>query len=225
MCAKDRSQNAFVSQTDSIHSFGEMLNISSSLGFIRNCSGKFILSSPLFDKTFLTNCSLDAWFTSLTESVSYELLKNEIYALSECSACISKNIIIDDFVWTVFIEGLYFDSLLYSRWIFFKENEILRGTLEIKEVDVRRLESYLGRMSCIDLDSWKVFNLYAIGFTYQKISNITGLSEDKSKKIVSAIKKDISFNARDGLLYSILYSVNYSKLAMNVIDILSGNVN
>lgn len=224
MCAKDRSQNTVASQTDSIHSLGEMLNISSSLGFIRNCSGEFILSSPIFDKTFLTNCSLDAWFTSLTGSVSHELLKKEIHALSECSACISKNIIIDDFVWTVFIEGLCFDSSLYSKWIFFKENEILRVTLGNKVVDSSRLERYLGRMSSVDLDAWKVFNLYAVGFTYQKISNITGLSEDKSKKIISAIKKDISFNARDGLIYSILYSVNYGKLAMNVIDILSGNV-
>ncbi|HCU2335178.1 TPA: conjugal transfer protein TrbJ [Klebsiella aerogenes] len=224
MCAKDRSQNTFVSQTDSIHSLGEMLNISSSLGFIRNCSGEFILSSPLFDQTFLTNCSLNAWFTSLTSSVSYELLKKEIHALSECSACISKNIIIGDFVWTVFIEGLNFDGSLYSKWIFFKENEMVRITLGNKEIDVRGVERYLGRMRSVDLDSWKVFNLYAIGFTYQKISNVTGLSENKSKKIVSAIKKDISFNTRDGLLYSILYSVNYSKLAINVIDILSGNV-
>ncbi|EMP6174951.1 conjugal transfer protein TrbJ [Citrobacter amalonaticus] len=224
MCAKDRSQNTFVSQTDSIHSLGEMLNISSSLGFIRNCSGEFVLSSPLFDQMFLTNCSLDAWFTSLTGSVSYDLLKKEIHALSECSASISKNIIIDNFVWTVFIEGLCFDGSLYSKWIFFKENKILRGTLEVKEIEARGLERYLGRMNSVDLDSWKVFNLYAIGFTYQKISNITGLSEDKSKKIVGAIKKDISFKTRDGLLYSILYSVNYSNLAMNVIDILSGNV-
>ena len=43
MCAKDRSHIAVRSQTDSIHSMREMLNISSCPAFIRDSRGEVIL--------------------------------------------------------------------------------------------------------------------------------------------------------------------------------------
>lgn len=46
MCAKDRSQIAVRSQTDSIHSMREMLNISSCPAFIRDFRGDVIHTSP-----------------------------------------------------------------------------------------------------------------------------------------------------------------------------------
>lgn len=42
MCAKDRSHIAVRSQTDSIHSMREMLNISSCPAFIRDSRGEVI---------------------------------------------------------------------------------------------------------------------------------------------------------------------------------------
>ena len=106
MCAKDRSQNTFVSQTDSIHSLGEMLNISSSLSFIRNARGELIHTSPLFDKVFLTRTDVDSWFSSLPLETGMELVKSEINVLSERSACIVRDVRIDGYVWDVFIESL-----------------------------------------------------------------------------------------------------------------------
>jgi hypothetical protein len=48
MCAMDRSQIAVRSQTDSIHSMREMLNISSCPAFIRDSRGEVIhTSQPL----------------------------------------------------------------------------------------------------------------------------------------------------------------------------------
>ncbi|EPW7215495.1 conjugal transfer protein TrbJ, partial [Klebsiella pneumoniae] len=55
MCAKDRSHIAVRSQTDSIHSMREMLNISSCPAFIRDSRGEVIHTSPTFDKIFLTS--------------------------------------------------------------------------------------------------------------------------------------------------------------------------
>jgi hypothetical protein len=46
MCAKDRSHIAVRSQTDSIHSMREMLNISSCPAFIRDSRGEVIHTSP-----------------------------------------------------------------------------------------------------------------------------------------------------------------------------------
>ncbi len=59
MCAKDRSHIAVRSQTDSIHSMREMLNISSCPAFIRDSRGEVIHTSPTFDKIFLTSGELE----------------------------------------------------------------------------------------------------------------------------------------------------------------------
>ncbi len=63
MCAKDRSHIAVRSQTDSIHSMREMLNISSCPAFIRDSRGEVIHTSPTFDKIFLTSGGTGAFDT------------------------------------------------------------------------------------------------------------------------------------------------------------------
>lgn len=52
MCAKDRSQIAVCSQTESIQYFVEMLNISSSPSFVRDSHGKLVHTNSRFDQVF-----------------------------------------------------------------------------------------------------------------------------------------------------------------------------
>ena len=78
MCAKDRSQITVLSQTETIHSFSEMLNFSSCPSFIRNTQGEFLHTSPLFDKIFLTSVTSVAWFSALPLKTKIELIQSEI---------------------------------------------------------------------------------------------------------------------------------------------------
>lgn len=78
MCAKDRSQIAVRRQTESIQNVAEMLNISSSPSFIRNSSGEFIYSSPLFDQIFLTKYDRKSWFSSISVDAGMELIHSEL---------------------------------------------------------------------------------------------------------------------------------------------------
>lgn len=182
MCAKDRSQNTFVSQTDSIHSLGEMLNFSSSLSFIRNARGELIHTSPLFNKVFLTRTDVDSWFSSLPLETGMELVKSEINILSEHSACIVRDVRIDGFVWDVFIESLSVNNEFYSKWVFVRETYDV-GFISNPFADVgRKIEKYISSLSSRKDDKWKILNLYAIGLTHSKISAITGVSEKNIKK-------------------------------------------
>ncbi|EMW0831606.1 helix-turn-helix domain-containing protein [Klebsiella aerogenes] len=225
MCAKDRSQNAFVSQTDSIHSLGEMLNISSSLSFIRNARGELIHTSPLFDKVFLTRTNVDSWFSSLSLETGMELVKSEINVLSERSACIVRDVRIDGFVWDVFIESLSVNNEFYSKWVFVRETYDV-GFISNPFAHVgRKIEKYISSLSSRKDDKWKILNLYAIGLTHSKISAITGVSEKTSRNVVSDFNKEFAFDSRDNLILSLFYSVSYHRLAMNIMDILKFCVN
>ena len=225
MCAKDRSQNTFVSQTDSIHSLGEMLNISSSLSFIRNARGELIHTSPLFDKVFLTRTDVDSWFSSLPLETGMELVKSEINVLSERSACIVRDVRIDGYVWDVFIESLSVNNEFYSKWVFVRETYDV-GFISNPFADVgRKIEKYISSLSSRKDDKWKILNLYAIGLTHSKISAITGVSEKTSRNVVSDFNKEFAFDSRDNLILSLFYSVSYYRLAMNIMDILNPCVN
>jgi hypothetical protein len=195
MCAKDRSQNTFVSQTDSIHSLGEMLNISSSLSFIRNARGELIHTSPLFDKVFLTRTDVDSWFSSLPLETGMELVKSEINVLSERSACIVRDVRIDGYVWDV-IESLSVNNEFYSKWVFVRETYDV-GFISNPFADVgRKIEKYISSLSSRKDDKWKILNLYAIGLTHSKISAITGVSEKTSRNVVSDFNKEFAFDSR-----------------------------
>lgn len=99
MCAKDRSHIAVRSQTDSIHSMREMLNISSCPAFIRDSRGEVIHTSPTFDKIFLTSGGTGAfdtprapgsWFLDLSLEIKLELMQSELKSFSEGSAVLVK---------------------------------------------------------------------------------------------------------------------------------------
>ncbi|EKZ5287258.1 conjugal transfer protein TrbJ [Klebsiella aerogenes] len=202
-----------------------MLNISSSLSFIRNARGELIHTSPLFDKIFLTRTDVDSWFSSLPLETGMELVKSEINLLSERSACIVRDIRIDGFVWDVFIESLPVNNEFYSKWVFVRETYDV-GFISNPFADVgRKIEKYISSLSFRKDDKWKILNLYAIGLTHSKISAITGVSEKTSRKVVSDFSKEFAFDSRDNLILSLFYSVSYHRLAMNIMDILKLCVN
>lgn len=92
MCAKDRSQITVLSQTETIHSFSEMLNFSSCPSFIRNTQGEFLHTSPLFDKIFLTSVTSVAWFSALPLKTKIELIQSEIKSFTEDSSVLVRGI-------------------------------------------------------------------------------------------------------------------------------------
>ncbi|MFO3759017.1 conjugal transfer protein TrbJ [Klebsiella aerogenes] len=220
MCAKDRSKNTVASQTDSIHSLGEMLNISSSLAFIRNSRGELIHTSPLFNKVFLTCTDVDSWFSSLPLETGMELVQSEINVLSERSACIVRDVRINSFVWDVFIESLLVNNEFYSKWVFVRETHDV-GFISNPYANMgHKIEKYIYTLSSKKDDKWKILNLYAIGLTHSKISAITGVSEKTSRNVVSDFNKKFAFDSRDNLILSLFYSVSYHRLAINVMEIL-----
>ncbi|WP_434670927.1 conjugal transfer protein TrbJ (plasmid) [Klebsiella sp. B345] len=221
MCATDRSQIAVCSQTDSIQYLTEMLNVSSSPAFIRNSRGELIHSSPFFDKIFLTNKDRQSWFSSIPMDVGLVLIKSEIISLSEGSTCLSRNVQLHNQVWTVIIECISFKGELFSKWVFIRETQSFFKPSEECIQTSRRIDRYLYCNDYKNSQTWKVFNLYAIGFTYARISDVTGLSEDQTKRMIKKFKGELLFNDRDSLILSVLNTLNYSKLALNVIDILS----
>lgn len=133
MCAKDRSHIAVRSQTDSIHSMREMLNISSCPAFIRDSRGEVIYTSPTFDKIFLTSGGTGAfdtprapgsWFLDLSLEIKLELMQSELKSFSEGSAVLVKNIWLAGSLWTVFIETFSINEDTYSKWVFINEDEL-----------------------------------------------------------------------------------------------------
>lgn len=220
MCAKDRSQNAFASQTDSIQSVSEMLNISSSLSFIRNSCGELIRSSPLFDKMFLTNRDINSWLASLPIETGMELVGAEIGVLTECSACIVKDVCIDGYVWNVFIESMFLKNESYTKWVFVRESHAVVLAQNSYSRMGRRINAYLSNPLSRKDDKWKILSLYAIGLTHSKIANLTGVSEKTSKNIINEFNKEFSFESRDKLILSFFYSMSYHRLALNVVNVL-----
>ncbi|KDV96278.1 hypothetical protein AB28_0424 [Raoultella ornithinolytica 2-156-04_S1_C2] len=51
------------------------------------------------------------------------------------------------------------------------------------------------------------------------------MQEQTSKNVVNKIKKDLQFSDRDHLIISSIYSLSYSRIIHNVIDILKNSVN
>lgn len=221
MCATDRSQIAVCSQIDSIQYLTEMLNISSSPAFIRNSRSELIHVSPLFDKIFLTNNDRQSWFSSIPMDVGLALIKSEIISLSEGRTCHSKNVLLHNQVWTVIIECISFKGELFSKWVFIREAQSFFKLSEECSQTSKEIGRYLYCNDDKNSQTWMAFNLYAIGFTHARISDVTGLSEDQTKRMIKKFKSELLFNDRDSLILSVLYTLNYSKLALNVIDILS----
>lgn len=222
MCAMDRSQIIVYSQSEIIKHLDDLLSISSSHCFIRDAHGELIYLSPLFEKNMLNDNELKSWFSSISVDVRLELFNAEINSLSGMGPYIFKNVKSINCLLNVFIESISLNDAKFVRWVFFSEstsflpleNELSRSSIQIDDIFCLRKK--------VDLDFWKVFNLYAYGFTISKISGSTNLTEDQVKKLIRKIKNDCFINNRDCLGVLILNTLNYSQLAFNVIKILSG---
>lgn len=225
MCATDRSQNTVCSQTISIQYLVEMLNISSSPSFIRNNLGELVHTSPLFDKLFFTNNDRNSWFSSISVDVGVELVKTEIRALTGGSACLVQNVQINDQRWTVFIERISLKEELFSKWVFIQDGDVLHDRSGRYATFALKMNKYIESKYGASNSDWAVFNLYAIGCSHSTISKITGVQEQTSKNVVNKIKKDLQFSDRDHLIISSIYSLSYSRIIHNVIDILKNSVN
>ncbi len=189
MCAKDRSHIAVRSQTDSIHSMREMLNISSCPAFIRDSRGEVIHTSPTFDKIFLTSGGTGAFDTpehwklvsgSLPE-IKLELMQSELKSFSEGSAVLVKNIWLAGSLWTVFIETFSINEDTYSKWVFINEDEPMpHPSMEYNDFSIK-MQRYIERIQRSAKSDWAIFNLYAVGFSHASISKITGVGVQTSK--------------------------------------------
>lgn len=220
MCAKDRSQIAVCSQTESIQYFIEMLNISSSPSFIRDSSGELIHSSPLFDQIFLTNRERKSWFSSLSVDIGIELIESELKTLTTRTACLVRNVQLENQMWTVFIECIILNNEAFSKWVFVKDIKNILDRSGRYGAFSSRLEKYIERMAKTASSEWAVINLYAVGFTHSTISKITGLEEQTSKNVVYKMKKELKFPDRDFVVLSSIYSFGYSKIINNVMEVL-----
>ncbi|HHJ4165859.1 TPA: hypothetical protein ACQJJL_004984 [Raoultella ornithinolytica] len=222
MCAKDRSQIVVYSQTEFIQHLDDLLSISSSHSFIRDVQGELIYLSPLFEKTLLNGSELKFWFSSISVDVRFALFNAEINSLSGMGPYIFKNIKSMNCLLNIFIERIFVNDVKFVRWVFIPEpttflplgHEHSQASQVIDDIFCLRRQ--------VDLKFWKVFNLYAYGFTNSKISGATNLTEDQVKKLIKKIKGDCYVSNRDHLALLVLNTLNYSRLAFNVIEILSG---
>lgn len=234
MCAKDRSQIAVRSQTDSIHSMREMLNISSCPAFIRDSRGDVIHTSPTFDKVFLTSgcagtfdtpSASGSWFLDLSLEVKLELMQSELKSFSEGSAVLVKKIWLVDSLWTVFIETFTINEETYSKWVFIKEgDQIPQPSREYNEFS-KKMQGYIEKIQRSAKSDWAIFNLYAVGFSHASISKIIGIEVQTSKNTVSKIKKELNFDSRDYIILSSIYTLSYGRFVSNVLGILKAGVN
>lgn len=224
MCAQDRSQITILSQTESIHSFSEMLNFSSCPSFIRNTQGEFIYTSPLFDKIFLTSLTSTAWFSALPIDSKIELIQSEIKSFTEDSSVLVRGIGFGEMSWTVFIESFNFDDEGYSRWVFISEGEAICHYSSEHANFSLKMERYIDRISKNASSDWAVFNLYVLGFSHATISKITGVKEQTSRNTVRHIKNDLNFPDRDFILLSSICTLSYDGIVRNVIKIIKENV-
>ena len=225
MCAKDRSQITVLSQTETIHSFSEMLNFSSCPSFIRNTQGEFLHTSPLFDKIFLTSVTSVAWFSALPLKTKIELIQSEIKSFTEDSSVLVRGIGFGDISWTVFIESFHLDDEKYSRWVFIREGEAICDHAKEYADFSSKMEKYIDRISKTASSDWAIFNLYSVGFSHATISKITGVKEQTSRNAVRHIKNDLNFPDRDYIILSSICALSYGRIVGNVIEILKGDVN
>ncbi|SAQ21809.1 conjugal transfer transcriptional regulator TraJ [Klebsiella michiganensis] len=220
MCAKDRSQIAVRRQTESIQNVAEMLNISSSPSFIRNSSGEFIYSSPLFDQIFLTKYDRKSWFSSISVDVGMELIHSELKALTSRNACLVKNVKAEKQIWSVFIECITLNNEVFTKWVFLNEVNSVIDRSGKHGAFSSKMDKYLAKVANMASSEWAVLNLYSVGFTHSTISKITGLEEQTSKNVVHKMRKELNYPDRDYLILSLLHSCSYSKILQNVIEVL-----
>lgn len=220
MCAKDRSQIAVCSQTESIQYFVEMLNISSSPSFVRDSHGKLVHTNSRFDQVFLTNNERNSWFASIPVDTGMELVRSELRALTSRVACLVSNVQINNEVWTVFIECMTFNDDLFSKWVFIKDSDSIVDQLGRYKAFSVRMDRYIEKISRAASSEWAIINLYSAGLTHSTISKITGVEEQTSKNAVSKMKRELNFPDRDYIKLSSIYSLNYSKIIHNVISVL-----
>ena len=223
MCAMDRSQIMVYSQSEIINHLEDLLSISSSQSFVRDAQGELIYLSPPFERTVLNGNELNIWFSSIPVNVRLDLFNAELNSLSGMGPFVFKNVKSIGCLLTILIECISVNNVKFVRWVFFLEStnflslgdEYFRASVEIDDIFCMRKK--------VDLDFWKVFNLYAYGFTISKICGSTKLTEDKVKKLIRKIKTDCFVSDRDYLGLLVLNTFNYCQLAFNVIKILSGN--
>ncbi|MDK7808474.1 hypothetical protein QP618_30685, partial [Klebsiella pneumoniae] len=86
-------------------------------------------------------------------------------------------------------------------------------------------QRYIERIQRSAKSDWAIFNLYAVGFSHASISKITGVGVQTSKNTVSKIKKELSFDDRDYIIMSSIYTLSYGKFISNVVSILKDGVN
>ncbi|MFY8764875.1 hypothetical protein ACOWZQ_22895 [Klebsiella pneumoniae] len=222
MCAMDRSQIIVYSQSEIINHLDDLLSISSSQCFIRDAQGELVYLSPSLEKNILNENELKFWFSSIPVDVRLELFNAEINSLSGMGPYIFKGVKSMSCLLNIFIECIFLNDHKFVRWVFFSEStsflplkkEHKRASIQINDIFCLRKK--------VDLDFWRVFNLYAYGFTISKISGSTNLTEDQVKKLIKKIKTNCLVSDRDCLGLLILNTYNYSRLASNVMKILSG---
>ncbi|HDS6520111.1 TPA: hypothetical protein QHW61_005179 [Klebsiella oxytoca] len=222
MCAKDRSQIIVYSQSEIISHLDDFLSISSSHCFIRDAHGELMYVSPLFEKNILNDNELKFWFSSIPIDIRIELFNAEINSFSGEGPYIFKGVKSMNCLLNIFIECVSINGVKLVRWVFFSESVIslpLEGESSRASIYIDDIFSLRKK---VGLDFWRVFNLYAYGFTISKISGSTNLTEDQVKKLIRKIKSDCFLINRDSLGILILNTQNYSRLAFNVIKILSG---
>ncbi|ASI56859.1 hypothetical protein ACR96N_22095 [Klebsiella pneumoniae] len=221
MCAKDRSQNSVCSQTEFIQYLDDVFSISSSLSLIRDSQGELVHLSPLFETLLLKGSELKVWFSFIPLDVRLELFNAELNSLSGEGPYFSKNVKSMNQVLNIFIECIYVKGRKFTRWVFFPESNGFFHLHHEYDKASKIIDDIFYLRRKVDLQFWKVFNLYAFGFTNSKISSSTNLTEDQVKKTIKKIKAECFVSSSDCLALLTLYTLNYNRLAINVINILS----
>ncbi|HGZ0283422.1 TPA: conjugal transfer protein TrbJ, partial [Klebsiella pneumoniae] len=166
-----------------------------------------------------------SWFLDLSLEIKLELMQSELKSFSEGSAVLVKNIWLAGSLWTVFIETFSINEDTYSKWVFINEDEPMpHPSMEYNDFSIK-MQRYIERIQRSAKSDWAIFNLYAVGFSHASISKITGVGVQTSKNTVSKIKKELSFDDRDYIIMSSIYTLSYGKFISNVVSILNDGVN
>ncbi|MFM3651217.1 hypothetical protein AB8S51_25570, partial [Klebsiella pneumoniae] len=112
-----------------------------------------------------------------------------------------------------------------DKWVFINEDEPMpHPSMEYNDFSIK-MQRYIERIQRSAKSDWAIFNLYAVGFSHACISKITGVGVQTSKNTVSKIKKELSFDDRDYIIMSSIYTLSYGKFISNVVSILKDGVN
>ncbi|WP_336185825.1 hypothetical protein [Klebsiella grimontii] len=221
MCAMDRSQIVIYSQTEFIQYLNDSFSISSTNSFIRNAKGDLIYLSPAFEKRLLNGLDLKSWFSSIPVDTRVSLFNAEQNTLSDVGPYMFNNVKSKNCLLNIFMECMFFNGAKFVRWVFIPEFFYLSAQGSDDSKSYLEIESILSLRKRVDLRFWKVFNLYAYGFTIEMISETTRLTKDQVKKTIKKIKVDCFVDSRDSFALTILKGQNYNIVASNVIKILN----